>query len=316
MPINRKTLQLEDDHLSHTPHVDPILQPGTLWDRVIHQTQAALQSGALQPIATQSEVLQQGEIKFLVRILAHFERKEAWQRQQGGRNVNPFLPYDPDLFVADLTPTHLCLLNKFNVVDHHLLIVTRAFEPQEDLLNPQDFTALWLTLQEVRGLGFYNSGKRAGASQPHKHLQLVPLPLTPEQDLPIAALLQLALQAGTDTLPSLPFVHAFTPLALPADLSPPQAGLILWQNYLQLRRSVGWEDRPQDEPPPYNLLITREWMLLVPRTAETCATIAVNALGFAGAMLVRNLEQLDTLKAIGPLSILAGVAIPKPADLE
>ena len=42
--------------------------------------------------------------------------------------VNPFLPYDPDLVVADISDTHVALLNKFNVIDHHLLIVTRCFK--------------------------------------------------------------------------------------------------------------------------------------------------------------------------------------------
>ena len=32
-------------------------------------------------------------------------------------------------------------------------------------------------LAEFDGLGFYNGGETAGASQPHKHLQIVPLPL-------------------------------------------------------------------------------------------------------------------------------------------
>ena len=39
-------------------------------------------------------------------------------------------------------PRHLSVLNKFNVLDHHLLIVTREFEPQETLLTLDDFEAL------------------------------------------------------------------------------------------------------------------------------------------------------------------------------
>ena len=41
---------------------------------------------------------------------------------------NPFLPYDPALLVAPISPTHVALLNRFNVVDDHFLIVTRSFE--------------------------------------------------------------------------------------------------------------------------------------------------------------------------------------------
>ena len=83
------------------------------------------------------------------------------------------------MFVADISPTHVCLLNKFNVIDHHLLVVTRAFEEQDAAINAADFAALWVCMAEVDGLAFYNGGKLAGASQRHKHLQIAPLPWGP-----------------------------------------------------------------------------------------------------------------------------------------
>jgi len=46
------------------------------------------------------------------------------------------------------------LLDKFNVVDHHLVIATQLFEPQKGLL---------ICLAEIDGLGFYNAGPAAEA---------------------------------------------------------------------------------------------------------------------------------------------------------
>ena len=43
---------------------------------------------------------------------------------------NPFLPPDPELVVGPLPPAHVLLLNKFNVVAHHLLVVTQEFRSQ------------------------------------------------------------------------------------------------------------------------------------------------------------------------------------------
>ena len=45
-------------------------------------------------------------------------------------------------------------------------------------------------------LAFYNSGKVSGASQPHKHVQIVPLPLgdSDSHRLPFAGVLQQAWQ--------------------------------------------------------------------------------------------------------------------------
>lgn len=63
---------------------------------------------------------------------------------------------------------------------------------------------------------------------------------------------------------------------------------------------------------PYNLLATREWMLLVPRSTECFHGISVNALGFAGALLVRDAEQLALLERHGPMTALRAVAVEIP----
>ena len=61
--------------------------------------------------------------------------------------ANPFLPYDEALWVAHLSASHALLLNKFNVVAHHLLVVTRAFEPQAAPLSAGDMAATWRVMQ-------------------------------------------------------------------------------------------------------------------------------------------------------------------------
>ena len=105
------------------------------------------------------------------------------------RRENPFLPYEPELHVADLGDEHVCLLNKFPVMRDHALIVTREFVDQQEPLRPADFAAVWPLLGETGGLGFYNAGELAGASQRHRHFQVVPTPL-----VPFGANLQLEIQ--------------------------------------------------------------------------------------------------------------------------
>jgi sulfate adenylyltransferase (ADP) / ATP adenylyltransferase len=57
----------------------------------------------------------------------------------------------------------------------------------------------------------------------------------------------------------------------------------------------------------YNLLVTRQWMCVIPRSQDSFADIPVNALGFSGALLVRNSEQLEQLRQIGPIKVLTEV---------
>lgn len=289
-----------------------LLEPGTLWARVQERTKYALQCGALLSIPTEFEFVEQAGVKFLVRMLSNLERKTAAKEKQeqqtvvSGKDFNPFLPYEQDLFVADISDTHVCILNKFNVVEHHLLIITRAFEEQESLLTLADFAAMWACLEDFPSLVFYNSGKIAGASQRHKHLQLVPLPLVPSGlQTPITPLLTSAkFQDSIATIPGLPFLHAFTTLDAQWVESPLTGAKATLERYDALLQAVGLKASE-----PYNLLATREWMLIVPRSQEEFESISVNSLGFAGAMLMRNQAQMQILKAQGPMNILQSVAI-------
>jgi len=288
-----------------------MLEPGTLWTRVIEQTQHALECGALRSIPTHHEIVEQDGVNFLVRILANLTRKEKAAQQQtqksiiSGEVINPFLPYEEDLFVADLSETHLCLLNKFNVVDYHLLIITRAFEEQERLLTLEDFAALWACLVEYDGLAFYNAGKNAGASQPHKHLQLIPLPLWRDGAIAIDSWLASAEFKGTiATIPKLPFVHGL--MRLPSGMqSPMKAAEETLSRYNTLLTTLGLQAGDA-----YNLLATRDWILMVPRSQDSFASISVNSLGFAGSLFVRDEEQMQILKDQQPMTILTQVAMP------
>ncbi|MBW4614819.1 MAG: phosphorylase [Desmonostoc vinosum HA7617-LM4] len=296
-----------------------MLKSGSLWTSVIKQTEYALQCGALLSIPTEFEFVEQDGVHFLVRILSNLARKDAAKQKRekqatsSGKEFNPFLPYEKDLFIADISDTHVCILNKFNVVDYHLLLITRAFEEQESLLTQEDFAAMLACLAEFESLAFYNSGKIAGASQRHKHLQLVPLPLAPSGvQIPIEPLLASAQFLNSiATIPGLPFAHAF------AKLDPSTGAEATLELYYALLRAVGLGTVDGNEQSgAYNLLATREWMLIVPRSQECFQSISVNSLGFAGALLVRNEQQMQILKDYGPMTILERVAVPNFIKLK
>jgi len=54
---------------------------------------------------------------------------------------------------------------------------------------------------------------------------------------------------------------------------------------------------------------------LVPRCQAGEAGIAINALGFAGSLFVRDQAQLALLRRRGPLAVLRAVALPAPAGV-
>ncbi|WER48049.1 DUF4922 domain-containing protein [Cupriavidus sp. WKF15] len=298
------------------------LPPGTLWPAVVRKTSHALACGALHPIETTTSFIEDCGVCFVVRQVSSLARKDKARRQDeaGTRRAqaDPFQPCDPDLLVGDISDSHLAVLNKFSVIDHHLLIVTRYFAPQEALLNVADFAALLACMAEYPSLGFYNGGRIAGSSQPHKHLQTVPL-AGAGSTVPIAPLLALA-TTGTGepepcSVPGLGFPHAFAALDQtgPVDV----LARIACERYYRLLGAVGLgavevEGEPHQSA-PYNLLVMPEGMLLVPRRAAEVEGVALNALGFAGTLFVRNAAQMHTIRQLGPMTILrraAGVAPP------
>ncbi|HTS54852.1 MAG TPA: DUF4922 domain-containing protein [Burkholderiales bacterium] len=291
------------------------LQPGTLWPAITRATAQAMVSGALWPIKTEQEEIEDGGMRFLVRRMSGPTRKAEARAQRAGPH-DPFLPYDRRLFVADVSHTHVALLNKFPVVDHHVLIVTRAFERQEALLNIGDFAALAACMSQFEALGFYNGGPEAGASQDHKHLQLVPLPLAPGQThLPVQPLLRHGRRSGAvEPVPTLPFRHAWADLPAQLWAQLERAGELLRAVYRDLCSATGIEEREvrgaRLQSGPYNLLVTREWMLLVPRLRERYACVSVNALGFAGSLFVEDPAQLERVRNEGPMHLLQEVTLP------
>ena len=282
------------------------------WQDVVTQTERALACGALRSFDTVQSVIEDGGVPFLVRQAANLARKEEASKLAAKSAADaasawrdPFSPCEEALRVGDIGERHFLLLNKFNVLAHHLLIVTKDFEPQDSLVGEDDFAALFSCLDRFDGLGFYNGGTVAGSSQPHKHLQIVPLPLDGHA-LPVEPFIEAAHTRGVFRAPQLAFAHA-------AAWLDDDAAANLHATYLQLMNAIGVQ--PFDvagvahQSAPYNLLVTRRWMLAVPRSVSHVEGVAVNALGFAGSLFVRDAAQRDVVETLGPMKLLANATI-------
>ena len=81
-----------------------LLEPGSLWPALQARAERALRCGALEPIATERAEVEEAGIRFVVRVLAHLERKIRAGLAQARTGHNPFLPYNREL-----------VLKKFNV---------------------------------------------------------------------------------------------------------------------------------------------------------------------------------------------------------
>jgi ATP adenylyltransferase len=144
---------------------------------------------------------------------------------------------------------------------------------------------------------------------------MVPLPIAPEGPaVPVEPLFSDAVFENTlGTIPHFSFRHVFASMEEKAESSPLDKAQKTFELYSLMLESLGLETPSTDtltiQSVPYCLLMTREWMLLVPRSGEFVDSISVNSLGFAGSFFVRSMQQMDYLKKVGPMNALESVAI-------
>jgi ATP adenylyltransferase len=116
-------------------------------------------------------------------------------------------------------------------------------------------------------------------------------------------------------VPGLPFRHAFARITLdhatPADAA--KAALACYDALLDAAGVGAIETNGVPcQSSPYNLLVTRQWMLLVPRSAEHVEGVSVNALGFAGSLFVRDAAHMAMIERLGPMTVLQRAGLPWP----
>ncbi|KAF6265779.1 ATP adenylyltransferase-domain-containing protein [Scenedesmus sp. NREL 46B-D3] len=333
--------------VAHSTSAMPAQQCSALWSKVLQVYDAAQASGAATKADTKVHTYRDGNVEFVLRIASALKSKPKGlsgsagsaatpnkQQQQQGPPAgfrNPFLPYEEALWVQHLSGSHTLLLNKFNVVPHHVLVVTREFESQQEPLNARDLAATQQVLDAMPrgGVAFYNCGEHSGRSQPHKHLQIVPLPFQEDQasqqqqqqpqqtsaaQMPVQQLISAA-QAAAGAQPLQPFPVRQAPFRAYA--------AVLGQSATaeQLEAAAGQLlahcQAGLPAPVSYNVILTQQLLLMVPRKQESCGRIAVNSLGFAGTILLRSEEDLQFAQQQGPMSMLAEVGQPwssEPAE--
>lgn len=307
-------------------------------------TQRATQSQALKKITAGYELLPPAEhgIRYILwsADAAHTKPTPAKPADSGEHKPSkPEKPFrDPfakenlemDLFVTQLHGTHNLVLNKFNVADEHVVLPTIEFAPQEQPLNAADFRAMWTAMQGLEAFAFFNCGFNSGASQPHKHMQLMTYPsmktITGLDMPPLLHFIEQKLQAHpagkTVQLSELPFCHFLHRIDLAHDADSETAAVTISAIYTKVLQEMNTTKYPIDTtqeatssapalPVAYNLLLTSSFLFVIPRKTQAFNGIEVNSIGFIGSFFVRSNEQRVFFESHGgPMELLRQVTFP------
>lgn len=227
---------------------------------------------------------------------------------------NPFEDPEPELTVlGDIADSNYRLvLNKFPIVAEHSLLVTKEFQDQKSPLSPEELYMSYQLLNTLddedegkRHMVIYNSGPSSGSSQDHKHLQILPLPhnFNSLQDKLCSGKEHFLPTFKTEPLQSdkVSFAHFVVPLPESPEAVDQDLLAMVYISLLQRTLSF-FQDWTNEQPDlqdrkGYNVLLTKQWMCLVPRSNAKAESLDIgfNSTGYAGLVLIK---QEETFKKI------------------
>lgn len=180
-------------------------------------------------------------------------------------------------------------------------------------MDRADLDAAWALLNTYRTPHFviYNCGKEAGSSRLHKHLQAFPRPEPAEW---FALFDEDVTHLATAKLPYRHFV-ARLPTATKTD----SAGTthvvqelvrIHGELLQQAKEALCLPLEDMNIPVPHNVIMVKEWMMVIPRRKARSGLASANAAGMMGMVWVTCREELEAWEAQGPGKILQAFGVP------
>ena len=262
------------------------------WEKALKRTKSSVKSKSLIPLKTKNITTKLYSGTNL--IIRELDIKNFKVTKQIGPKVNPFKPWDKKLEISPVGRNHHLILNKYPVQLGHLLLITNDWKPQCGWLDREDWDAIKEVNNDTTGLWFFNSGPRAGASQPHRHFQLLRRGsnemLCPRENW----LLEFTNANNKNKKFNNKIVTKKFLLSLDKE--------DLYSSYLELSKKLDLGNPKQNKKPnyPYNILLTNRWISLIRRKTDNLDGISINALGFAGYILVTKNSNINFLKEKGP----------------
>ena len=221
----------------------------------------------------------------------------------------------PSLHIASILPSHDLILNAYPALrPSYLLLTTSPAHNQRSPLDRSDIHAAWTALDRLESgsdgqeyMMIYNCGQEAGCSRSHKHMQLFARPLD----------FALFPDRSTDEISKVPYVYdliRLSPSSSNADIM-----ACICRAYLScLQRARAVLDVREGEHVPHNVVLVRDWMLVIPRRKARVGGVSANAAGMLGLVWVREEEELAEWRRRGACRVLRelGVAVDGDYDVQ
>ncbi|KAK4667855.1 uncharacterized protein QC764_704070 [Podospora pseudoanserina] len=223
---------------------------------------------------------------------------------------------------ADVGLGHYMIFNKFCAArPHYLLLTQNGHRRQHESLNFDDFGTLWGVLSVLnkdweakkpgarRYMGMFNCGIDSGCSRLHKHMQVLAVPDEAEFGLwPDSA---------SKCIPFKYYKHD-----IDGRLDELSREREAWERYFEFTAAAqealmkaGYIPNAPDgvdatEIVPHNIILTREWLLVIPRTQAGMNGADANAAGYLGMVWVSDEGRMRKWTDQGPVELLTRLGLP------
>lgn len=242
-----------------------------------------------------------------------------------GPGSDIFCP-DERMILAQVNSTHDLALNLFCVDRPQLLLLTLdSYKRQHQALDKDDFTVMLTMLTTFPSMyAIYNCGERGGCSRIHKHIQGLRGPPhafdhlinhhnsnsdSSSNDDNDDAAAAAATATTSSKLPFKAFSHHFPQTF--ANTSPSQV-LAVYTSLLAHCEAL-LDTSNEDAAPPHNVVLWRDWLIVVPRRKGNFQGASANAGGMLGSVWVPSSQYVQQWMHVpggGCARVLAELGVP------
>lgn len=218
--------------------------------------------------------------------------------------------------IAHVNRTHRLIFNKYCIYrPQYILLTASPAHLQTTPLDLTDFKAAWTALNALERLGphylIFNCARQAGGSRMHKHMQLF------EQEGEAMLPDRILLDPTGEVAKNIPYRYSLH--ALPKHLrdgNTDEVADTLLRAYTShvedcTKALDGAGFVNEDEGViPHNIVLTKRWLITIPRRAAGNGSATANAAGFMGLVWVPDEAVVDRWKRLGPTQNLAELGVP------
>ncbi|KAJ4989325.1 tetraphosphate phosphorylase 2 (ATP adenylyltransferase) [Stagonosporopsis vannaccii] len=223
-----------------------------------------------------------------------FDKSRKW-----GPGSDMYCP-DERLILGRLNGTHDLALNLFCVDKPQLLMLTLdSYRRQHQPLDRDDLQAALEVVRRFPSMYvIYNCSEAGGCSRTHKHLQGLRGP-------PFAFEHVIQASEGKATVPFRFFLHHFS-----QGFAIVSAKEVLDVYLKLLEQTRNLLNVSSDDVCPHNIVMWKDWLIVIPRRAGFTEGASANAGGMMGCVWVPEHKNIEEWERIGYANVLRQLGVP------